>query len=74
MKFIIMILIYVISFVSLFLLLSTVGMIWFTYREAINSVDWLIAYTVFIGWWVSLFPCRDYYMANRKDFWRLYGM
>ena len=63
MKSIILILIYLTTFMGLFLFMSLIGLIFTadSYTAIIHNEDWIIMYSIFIGWWVSLFPAFDYY-------------
>jgi hypothetical protein len=65
--------IYFVSYIFFFLLLSTVGMFSGTpYLEVITSDGWLIGYTMFFGWWLAIFPAREYYIKNEKYFERVF--
>jgi hypothetical protein len=69
MKSIIAILVYAATFLGFFFLISLVGLLWFpTYKDVITSVEWFIIYTLTLGWWLSFFPLREYYMKHKKYF------
>jgi hypothetical protein len=69
MKFIILTLLYVFTFMGLFFLLSTIGILWAdSYLTVIKDGTWFAAYTMFIGWWWSLLCCRDYIVNNEEYF------
>ena len=68
MKSIMLLVIYFVSYIFFFLLLSTVGMFFQSYVETITSDGWFIAYTMFLGWWLAIFPAREYYIANEEYF------
>jgi hypothetical protein len=36
------------------------------YLKAISSVEWFGMYTIFIGWWVALFPAYEMHQSNLK--------
>lgn len=62
------IVVYIVSFMLLYLGLSAIGCIFpksnlelHTYSECIGSREWFIIYTLFIGWWVSAIIAREYY-------------
>lgn len=56
MKVLIVVLLWVAIFMMIFFILSLVGLLWITsYKQIISSVDWFIAYTVFVGIWVASF-------------------
>lgn len=66
-------LIYVFSFMLLFFILSSIGMLWGnTYKACISSGNWFALYGIFIGSWTSMFPAREYYMANEDYFERVF--
>lgn len=69
MKTITLFIIYFISYIFFFLLLSTVGMFSGTsYIEIIQSQGWLIGYTLFLGWWLAIWPAREYYLTHEQYF------
>ena len=73
MKTITLFIIYFISYIFFFLLLSTVGMFSGTsYIEVIQSEGWLVTYSLFLGWWLSIFPAREYYLSNEDYFDRVF--
>ena len=68
MKSIFMMLIYVGVFIGLFLLLSLIGLFWGSYLDALSNNIWFISYFICIGWWFPVFPCMEYYAANKDYF------
>ena len=64
MKSLTCILIYIGSFLGLFFLLSLVGIIWTSYHDVIATESWWMIYSLFIGWWISIFPTREYYLKH----------
>ena len=72
MKSIILFTIYFVSYIFFFLLLSTVGMFFVPYVEVITSDGWLIGYTMFFGWWLAMFPAREYYLKNEQYFSKVF--
>ena len=72
MKSIILFTIYFVSYIFFFLLLSTVGMFFVPYLDVIGSDGWLIGYTLFFGWWLAMFPAREYYLKNEEYFERIF--
>ena len=72
MKSIILIVIYFVSYIFFFLMLSSVGMFFVPYLEVITSDGWFIGYTLFFGWWLSIFPAREYYIKNEEYFERVF--
>jgi hypothetical protein len=71
MKSITLILIYLGTFMGLFFTLSSIGMLWNNYSRIISDESWFICYTVFLGSWLSIFPTREYYVANEDYFDKL---
>ena len=61
MKFIGLILLYLFAFALFYFVLSLFGMLWLPYRTVITDVDWFIAYTMILGWWLAAMSCIDYY-------------
>ena len=69
MKSLFLIVIYVGTFIGLFLFLSLIGLLWIdSYRAIIGDGNWFMMYTFFLGWWLAAFPCREYYMHNLHYF------
>jgi len=72
MKSITLILVYLGTFMAMFFLLSCFGMLWYNYTDVITDDGWFACYTVIFGWWLSIFPTREYYMANEDYFSRVF--
>jgi len=69
MKSLIIILIYTTTFMGMFFLMSLVGLLWNdSYYAVISDHGWFMAYTIFFGWWIAIFPTREYYMHNQDYF------
>lgn len=68
MKTLTMMLIYLGTFMLMFLILSCIGMLWEPYREVISNPNWFIVYTIFLGWWLAMFPTMEYYNLHKKYF------
>lgn len=68
MKSIILIGTYLVSFVLFFLLLSLIGVFFTPYSEIITSHNWFMVYAMFLGWWLAIFPAREYYVHHEKYF------
>jgi|LakMenEpi03Aug12_release.lakeMendotaPanAssembly.Ray.scaffolds.fasta_scaffold189662_5 hypothetical protein len=52
-----------------FFFLSVFGIIWSqSYYAVISDNHWFVLYALFIGWWVSMFPAREYYKKNEDYF------
>lgn len=72
MKSLFIIFIYLATFVILFLLMSLIGLLWDdSYRDIISDRNWFMTYCLFFGWWVPIFPSREYYTHN-KDYFNRY--
>ena len=58
---------------AVFLFLSLVGLLWSnTYLEVIQNKGWFMGYSIFIGFWVGIFPAREYYVKNEDYFDRIF--
>ena len=69
MKSLLLILIYIGTFIGMFLLISLIGLLWIdSYTDVIRDGDWFMMYTLSFGWWLAAFPCREYYMHNLHYF------
>ena len=72
MKSIILMFVYLGSFTLIYLMLSLIGALFYPYKEVINNSDWFIVYTLFFGWWLAMFPAREYYVKNEEYFERVF--
>lgn len=67
-------LIYILSFMGFFFILSSCGMIWQkafdfdSYKSIVSDVPWFFVYTILIGWWLALLPTREYYLKHYHYF------
>ena len=70
MKFIILLSIYLLSFVGIYMMMSLVGLVFtdYGYVEILHSGGWAIVYSLFIGTWLSFFPAREYYLLHERYF------
>jgi len=68
MKSIILIGTYLVSFVLFFLLLSLIGVFFTPYSEIITNHNWFMVYSMFLGWWLAIFPAREYYISQESYF------
>ena len=56
-------------FMTMFLTLSLIGVMWGnTYREVLANHTWFFLYSLFIGWWVALIPTIEYVKRNEEYF------
>jgi hypothetical protein len=66
--------IYIASFIIIFLMISFIGFIASgSYIDIIQDDTWLIMYTLLFGWWLALFPTREYYLKNKTEFDRIFS-
>jgi hypothetical protein len=70
MKSIILLGVYLLSFVSIYMMLSLVGLVFSdtSYMDILRSGNWGGIYSLLFGWWMSIFPAREYYMQNEVYF------
>ena len=69
MKSLILIVIYVGTFIGLFLLFSLIGLLWNdSYSSIIRDGNWFFLYSVVFGWWLAIFPAREYYVHHQRYF------
>lgn len=69
MKSLMLLAIYILSFIIIFCILSCVTALFMqSYVKAIEDTTWLAVYTLFFGWWLAIFPTREYYKNNETYF------
>ena len=69
MKSLILIAIYTCTFMGVFFFFSLIGLLWSeSYFNVVSNDHWFMLYTLFFGWWIAIFPTREYYMHNEKYF------
>lgn len=68
MKSIILVTTYLLSFILFFFIISTIGLLWSNPIDVYTSKDWFMVYSLFFGWWLAIFPAREYYIANEEYF------
>lgn len=68
MKNTVSLLVYLITFIAMYFVLSLFGsiVIGCDYSTAIESRDWFVLYFLFIGWWVAIIPAVDAYESFKK--------
>jgi hypothetical protein len=68
MKSIILLGVYLLSFVSIYMMMSLVPLVFSdtSYVEILRNNNWTIMYSLFFGWWMSIFPAREYYLLNQS--------
>ena len=57
-------LLYIALTVFFYLLISCIGLIWFSWKEIIYSEIYNEIYWVFVGWWIAMPICAEYYNEN----------
>jgi hypothetical protein len=67
--------IYLLSFVSIYMMLSLVGLVFgdTSYVDILHSSPWTMIYSLFFGWWLSIFPAREYYLIHNDHFERVFN-
>lgn len=67
--------IYLMSFVIIYMMLSLVGLVFgdTSYMDILHAQPWGMIYSLFFGWWMSIFPAREYYMINQEYFDRVFN-
>ncbi len=63
-----MFLIYIGTFMFFFFLLSIIGTIWVSYYTVISEGGWWMIYSLFLGWWIAIFPAMEYYHKHKAYF------
>jgi hypothetical protein len=68
MKSIILLGVYLLSFVSIYMMMSLVPLVFSdtSYVEILRNNNWTMMYSLFFGWWMSIFPAREYYLLNQS--------
>lgn len=74
MKSLILIFIYGFTFMGFFFLMSLLGVLFSdsSYHDIISDRTWFMYYSLFFGWWLALFPTREYYMLHSQYFNLIY--
>lgn len=73
MKSIILVLIYITTFMFFFFVFSLVGLLWTDYISVITEGGWFGCYALFLGSWLSALPCQEYYENNKEYFDRIFS-
>jgi hypothetical protein len=68
MKSIILLGVYLLSFIIIYMMMSLVPLVFsdISYVEILRNNNWTIMYSLFFGWWMSIFPAREYYLLNQS--------
>jgi hypothetical protein len=75
MKSIILLGIYLLSFVSIYMMLSLVGLVFSTanYLDILRDDAWSFIFCTCFGWWLAIFPAREYYLVHQSYFERVFN-
>ena len=67
--------IYLLSFVIIYMMLSLLGLVFSdaNYVDILHSDPWGTIYCMIFGWWLSIFPAREYYLINQSYFDRVFN-
>jgi hypothetical protein len=68
MKSIILLGVYLLSFIIIYMMMSLVPLVFSdtSYVDILRNNNWTIMYSLFFGWWMSIFPAREYYLLNQS--------
>ena len=68
MKSIIFLGVYLLSFVIIYMMMSLVPLVFSdtSYVDILRNNNWTMMYSLFFGWWMSIFPAREYYLLNQS--------
>jgi hypothetical protein len=73
MKSLILLAIYIASFIAIFLITSFPGWLFIgSYKAVIYCTAWQVMYSFFVGWWMAILPAREYYLLHEKYFDKLF--
>jgi hypothetical protein len=75
MKLIILVAIYLISFITIYMMMSLVGLVFsdHSYVEILRMNNWTMLYSMLFGWWLAGMSAREYYMYNKEYFDRVFN-
>lgn len=70
MKSITLFCIYIVTFFGFYMFLSLGGLILSesSYLSILHDGGWFYIYFIFIGWWISVFPAREYWIKHEDKF------
>jgi hypothetical protein len=66
--------IYLMSFIIIYMMMSLVPLVFsdMSYVEILRSNNWTMMYSLLFGWWMSIFPAREYYLTQEAYFNRVF--
>jgi hypothetical protein len=69
MKTLLLLAIYIASFIIIFFIASLPACIFVgSFKAVIYNNLWQLMYTFFIGWWMASFVAREYYLLHKEYF------
>lgn len=72
-KLILLAIIYIASFIIIFFITSLSGYVFIgSYKAVIYCTAWQVMYSFFIGWWMAIWPAREYYLLNEEYFDKIF--
>ena len=61
MKFIGLVLLYILYFMLYYFILSSIGLLFgISYKEILANSHWFITYAIALGWWLAGLSCIEY--------------
>ncbi len=74
MKLITLIAIYLLSFITIYMMMSLVGLVFSDhgYVEILRMSNWTMMYSLFFGWWLAGMSAREYYVHHQEYFNRVF--
>jgi hypothetical protein len=68
MKKTISLLVYLITFFGMYFILSLFGCMFndWNYKGVLESVNWFVLYSIFIGWWIAIIPLYDFEYPSKN--------
>jgi hypothetical protein len=73
MKTLLLLAIYIASFVIIFFIVSFPAYIFVgSFKAVIYNGTWQLMYSLFIGWWTAAFPAREYYLLQEEYFDKIF--
>jgi hypothetical protein len=62
-------LIFTATFMGIFFLMSLIGLLWCdSYYAIVSDHSWFGCYSLLFGWWMAIFPTREYYKHHENYF------
>lgn len=67
--------IYLMSFIIIYMMMSLVPLVFSdtSYVEILRSNNWTMMYSLLFGWWMSIFPAREFYLSQQSHFDRVFN-